>query len=395
MVPGQGNVPMSEAVLALALLSAAIWLYLILFRGGFWRARSEPLAPEPVNLPDVVAVVPARDEAETIADTIGSLLRQAYRGRFDIVLVDDHSSDGTAEIARRAAGESPRLHVVPARALPAGWSGKLWAVSEGLAAAERLSPGARYVLMTDADIVHAPDSLLRLVARGEAHGLDLVSLMVRLRCTSWAERAFVPAFVFFFAMLYPFAWVRRGDRATAAAAGGCMLVRRSALDRIGGIEAIRGQLIDDCALATAIKGSGGAIWLDLADDTVSLRRYERAADVWTMIARSAFTQLRYSSTLLVVAALGMLTTFLAPPVLALLGTGAAASLGALAWLAMAAAYLPMLRYYGAALWWAPLLPLIALFYLGATLDSARQHWLGRGGRWKGRDQSRLVAGSGR
>jgi hopene-associated glycosyltransferase HpnB len=241
-------------------------------------------------------------------------------------------------------------------------------------------------LLTDADIVHAPGGLAGLVTRAAAGGLDLASLMVRLRCESLAERLLVPAFVFFFAMLYPFVRVNRDNDPTAAAAGGCMLVRRSALARIGGIRAIRGQLIDDCALAAAIK-PGGPIWLGLADRTRSLRRYERFADIWAMIARTAYTQLRYSPLMLFACVLAMALTYLAPPVLALAAGGSAAVLGWVAWFVMSASYLPMLRYYGRSPLWAPLLPIIALFYLGATIDSARRHWHGRGGQWKGRTQA--------
>lgn len=375
-------------------LALAIWIYLLIFRGGFWRVRLDALPMAPAVWPEVIAVVPARDEAETIAAAIGSLLAQDYGGRFTIILVDDHSGDGTAAIARRAAdGHGDRLHVVAARPLPPGWTGKLWAVSEGLAAAERLAPDARHVLLTDADIVHAPDNLAGLVSRVAAGGLDLASLMVRLRCESSAERLLIPAFVFFFAMLYPFARVNRDNSPTAAAAGGCMLVRRSALARIGGVRAIRDRLIDDCALAAAIK-PGGPIWLGLADRTHSLRRYERPADIWAMIARTAYTQLRHSPVLLLVCALAMALTYLAPPVLALAASGSASGLGWAAWFLMSASYLPMLRYYGRSPLWAPLLPVVALFYLGATLDSARQHWRGRGGQWKGRAQA-ASAGSGK
>jgi hopene-associated glycosyltransferase HpnB len=378
------------AAVGLGALALAVWSYLLAFRGGFWRVRlDDPPAP-PAIWPEVVAIVPARDEAETIGAAVGSLLAQEYAGRFTVVLVDDHSSDGTAEIAcQAAAGQASRLHVVTARPLPPGWTGKLWAVSEGLAAAARSAPGARYVLQTDADIVHARDNLAGLAARSEAGALDLASLMVRLRCTSWAERALVPAFVFFFAMLYPFPWVGRRERTDAAAAGGCMLVRRSALARIGGIQAIHGRLIDDCALAAAIK-PGGPIWLGLADRTESLRPYEGLADIWAMVARTAFTQLRRSPLLLLGCVLGMAVTYLAPPVLALAAGGPAAALGLAAWLAMSVAYAPMLGYYRRSLLWAPALPFVALFYLGATLESARQHWLGCGGQWKGRAHAELA-----
>ncbi|MSP89590.1 MAG: glycosyltransferase [Alphaproteobacteria bacterium] len=375
-------------------LALATWIYLVAFRAEVWRVRLDNPPMAPAVWPEVVAIVPARDEAETIGAAIGSLLSQDYGGRFTIVLVDDHSSDGTAEIARHAAdGHAGRLHIIAARPLPPGWTGKLWAVSEGLAAAERVAPEARHVLLTDADIVHAPDNLAGLVARVAAGGLDLASLMVRLRCESLAERLLVPAFVFFFAMLYPFVRVNRDRDPTAAAAGGCMLVRRSALARIGGVRAIRDRLIDDCALAAAIK-PGGPIWLGLADGTHSLRRYERPADIWAMVARTAYTQLRHSPVLLLGCVLAMTVTYLAPPALALAADGSAAGLGWAAWFAMSASYLPMLHYYSRSPLWAPLLPMVALFYLGATLESARQHWRGRGGQWKGRAQA-VSAGPGK
>lgn len=300
----------------------------------------------------------------------------------------DHSTDGTADIARAAAlsiGKGDALTVIGARDLPAGWSGKVWAQSEGLAAADKAAPEARYVWLTDADIWHGPNALAELVARAENEQRDLVSLMVRLRCDSAWERMIVPAFVFYFAKLYPFASIANPRSRVAGAAGGCMLARRSALARIGGFEAIRGELIDDCSLAAKIK-AGGSIRLDLADDSISLRPYDDWQSLWNMIARSAYTQLHYSPWMLIGATLGMILTYLAPPVLALAG-GAGTWPAWLAWLLMAISYRPMLREYRQPVWMAPLLPLTALFYLGATLDSARRYYLRRGGQWKGRSQA--------
>jgi hopene-associated glycosyltransferase HpnB len=375
--------------LAIGVLALAMWLYLLFGRGGFWRHEPALTAHVPARWPAVVAVIPARDEAAGIARCVGSLLGQDYPGRFALVVVDDHSGDGTAALARRAAaalGAADRLRVVAGRALPAGWTGKLWAVAQGLDEAAGWLPEAEYVLLSDADIAHDRGNLTELVGHAQAGGYDLVSLMVALNCASLAERWLIPAFVFFFAMLYPFAWVNRGDRRTAAAAGGCMLAHRRALARIDGVARIRGAVIDDCALAAAIK-PGGPIWLGFARRTRSLRVYPKVGDIWAMVARSAYVQLDHSPLLLGVTVIGMALTYLAPPVLALgvsLWGGLTALLGALAWAAMAIAYAPALRRYARSLAWAPLLPLVALFYLAATVGSAWRHYRGRGGQWKGR-----------
>jgi hopene-associated glycosyltransferase HpnB len=375
--------------IALAALSLAIWLYLLFAHGGFWRERPVPPLAAPARWPEVVAVVPARDEAKTIGRAIASLLRQRYPGAFSIVLVDDHSSDETVAAATRVAREirSPaHLTIVPAGPLPRGWTGKLWAVSEGLRHIDEVGNAAECVLLTDADIEHDPDNLAELVARMEKRRLDLASLMVRLRCNSIAERLLVPAFVFFFQMLYPFAWVNDSRRSTAGAAGGCMLIRRAALAKAGGIASIRGSLIDDCALGRTMKRHG-RIWLGLTEKTQSLRRYPRLGDIWRMIARTAYTQLNQSPLMLGGAILGMSVTFLAPPFLVPAG-GLAGLLAVLAWLAMTIAFTPTLRLYRQPLLMAPLLPFIALFYMAATIDSARRHRQGRGGEWKGRIQER-------
>lgn len=367
---------------ALAALSLAIWVYLLLGRGMFWRALVDPPLAQPRVWPSVVAVIPARNEAAVVGEAVASLLAQDYPGTLSILLVDDHSSDGTAEIARAAAGDkSDRLSIVAARALPPGWTGKLWALSEGVR--QIATPPALY-LFTDADIAHHKTNLAELVARLEGEGRDLVSLMVKLRCESFAERFLIPPFVFFFALLYPFAWSNDPRHGTAAAAGGCVLIRRSAYERIGGYEAIKGALIDDCALARAVK-RGGSIWLGLSRQTRSLRPYPRIADIWNMVARTAYTQLRYSPLLLVATILGMAVTYLAP-VLLLFARDGAAGLGFLAWAVMAFCYAPMLRFYGCSLIWAPLLPLAASVYLAATINSAWRYWRGRGGEWKGRVQ---------
>jgi hopene-associated glycosyltransferase HpnB len=375
--------------LVLAGASLGVWVYLLIGRGGFWRVASEPMPTPPAAWPHVVAVIPARDEAAAVGRAVASLLGQDYPGELSVVLVDDHSGDGTAEIARAAAferGAADRLAVVAARPLAPGWTGKLWAIAEGLRHVAGQNPTPDYVLLTDADIEHDRRNLRDLVSRAEAGRLDLASLMVRLHCRTWPERALIPAFVFFFRLLYPFAWVNDPARGLAAAAGGCMLVRRAALERIGGVDRIRGELIDDCALARELKAHG-RIWLGLADRTVSLRVYEGVGEIWRMVARTAYTQLRYSPLLLAGTVAGLAIVYLVPPVLAFAG-GAASVLALFAWAAMSVAYWPMLRFYGRSPLWAPLLPLVALVYLAATIDSARRHWRGRGGEWKGRVQLR-------
>ena len=377
-----------------ATVAFALWVYLMVGRGGFWLAgerdsRNEPGPPR--IWPRVVAVIPARDEAETIGATVGSLLAQAYAGPFSIVLVDDESRDGTAEAARAAAAPAPdRLTVLAGRPLPAGWTGKLWAVHQGVAQATGAAEPPDYLLLTDADITYASDALARLVARAQTSGTVLTSLMAKLRCVSFAERCFVPAFVYFFQMLYPFAWVNRRTHPMAGAAGGCMLVRPDALQAAGGIAAIRGALIDDCALGAALKKQG-PIWLGLTDRVTSARPYDHVGDIRRMVARSAYAQLGYSPLNLIGTTLGMGVTFLAGPIMALLGHGFAQMLGLATWLLIALSYQPMLRFYRALPLWGPALPAIALAYMAFTLDSAYQHARGRGGLWKGRVQAQAQA----
>jgi hopene-associated glycosyltransferase HpnB len=360
--------------------SLGAWIYLVIGRGGFWRMEELPAPALDGEAKSVAVVVPARNEAPLVGRAIASLVQQQYPGAMRVFLVDDHSTDQTIA----AAGAHERLTVVQARPLPDGWTGKLWAMSEGLDQAASLQPD--YIVFTDADILHAPDNIAGLVARAESDKLDLVSYMVELQCQTLAERALIPAFVFFFFKLYPPAWIARPDRKTAGAAGGCILVRASALSRIGGIAAIRGELIDDCALARAVKLTGGAIWLGLTSKTRSIRAYETFAEIRGMIARTAFTQLGYSSTVLIATILGMAVIYLAPPLLLLTGDPIAAGCGAAAWLLMTISYMPTLRLYKRSLAWAPLLPRVALFYMVATVDSALRYWTGRGGMWKGRVQ---------
>jgi len=355
-------------------------------RGGFWRIKESPRLESDPPPKRVAVVIPARNEESVIGEAIASLLVQGYRGDLHLFLVDDHSSDRTAAVAERTAaqaGASDRFKVIKAGPLPPGWTGKLWAISEGLKCAEPLKPS--YFLLTDADIVHAPDNVRKLVARAEASGLDLTSLMVKLHCRSLAERVLIPAFVFFFFQLYPPRWIASPRRSTAGAAGGCILIRPDALARIGGIDAIRGELIDDCALARRVK-QGGAIWLGSTSSTHSVRQYGTFAEIHRMISRTAFTQLRHSVLLLLATILGMAVVYLAPPLLTLTGDYVAMACGLAAWGLMTIAFVPVLRFYRQPLLWAPLLPAITLFYLAATVDSAVRYWTGRGGLWKGRVQ---------
>lgn len=367
-------------MIALAALALAVWLYLILLHGRFWSA-GPVLAPAipaiPASHPAVAIVVPARDEAEVIADALRSLLAQDYAGPFRVILVDDGSTDGTGAIAR--ALDDARLTVLTGAPRPPGWSGKLWAVQQGLQQAK----DAELVLLTDADILHDPRHLSALVAKAEAERLDMASEMVELACDSMAERALVPAFVFFFQLLYPFYWVNDSRRATAAAAGGTILIRQRALHRTGGVEVVRGALIDDVALATAVK-AGGPIWLGHSALARSVRPYPGFADIWRMVARTAYVQLRFSPLLLVGTTAGMALTWLLPLALALFGTGWAQAMGIATWVLMTASYLPTLRRFRRSPLWALALPLIAAFYMAATIGSAVNHHTGRGVAWKGR-----------
>jgi hopene-associated glycosyltransferase HpnB len=371
----------------------AIWLYLIAARGGFWRAadRDDDSLGFAGPWPAVTAIIPARDEADCIGDTVSSLLRQTYPGAFTVIVVDDQSRDGTARVAQDAAaalGAAERLTVLSGRPLPAGWTGKLWAQQQGVALAANAPAPPQYLLLTDADIAYAPDALTHLVARAEAGGLVLTSLMAKLRCKSFAERMFVPAFIFFFQMLYPFAWANDPRRATAAAAGGCMLARRDALDAIGGVAAIRDALIDDCALAKALKARG-PISLTLTERVHSVRAYPAVEDIRRMVSRTAYAQLRYSPLLLAGTVLGLALTYLAPVALAIFAGGVAQIIGLFVWALMALAFRPTLRFYALSWFWAPLLPLIAAMYMAFTIDSAYQHARGRGGMWKGRAQANI------
>jgi hopene-associated glycosyltransferase HpnB len=376
--------------LVLAALSLAVWVYLLFARGWFWlgRERDDAAVARPTVPPAVAIVVPARNEADSIAASVASLLRQDYPA-FALVLVDDDSDDGTADAARRAAatlGAAQKLDLVQGRTLPPRWTGKLWAVKQGIAAAEeKFAP--RYLMLTDADIVHAPDTLSWLVAQAEANGLVLTSLTARWRCENLAERMHIPAFIFFFQMLYPFAWVNRPDHRKAGAAGGCMLVRADALRAAGGIEIIRDALIDDCALAVQLKKQG-PIWLGLTDRVRSIRAYASWNDIRRMVARSAYAQLDYSPLILAGTVAGLALTYLVPPFMALFASGWAQILGIVTWVLMALAFQPTLRFYRLAPLWGLALPAISFLFTLYTLDSAYQHAAGKGGSWKGRVQAK-------
>jgi hopene-associated glycosyltransferase HpnB len=362
-------------MIVIALLSLLIWLYLFFLHGSFWRSGPQLPIATPSALPEVDIIVPARDEAETIAPVIASLLAQEYSGTFRIVLIDDDSTDGTAE----RAGTASNLQVIRGKPKPPGWSGKLWALSQGIEATR-----APVILLTDADIVHDPRHLSSLLARLSNPPVALVSEMVKLNCASFPERALVPAFVYFFQMLYPFARVNDPSSAIAAAAGGTILIRREELVRIGGIQAIKDALIDDVTLAKAVKAFA-PLYLGHSGLAQSIRPYPDFASIWRMISRTAFTQLRHSVLVLVATLAGLTVVWLVPAWAVVRGHGWALAFGTAAFLLAAVSYLPTLARYGRSPLWSLALPLIALFYMAATVSSALSFWLGRGASWKRRD----------
>jgi hopene-associated glycosyltransferase HpnB len=371
---------------ALAAFCIVVWIYLLSLRGRYWTnpVADTTVPPAPAVWPSVAVVIPARDEVEVIGESVGSLIRQEYPGPLGIVVVDDDSSDGTGDAANRAAAERPdrNVMVIGSGGPAPGWTGKLWAMKQGIQAAEQtFRPD--YLLLTDADIAHAPDTVAWLVAQASSAGSVLTSLMAKLRCESLAERSHVPAFIYFFQMLYPFRWVSSPKAATAAAAGGCMLVRADALRAAGGIDTMHNALIDDCTLGRRMK-TVGPIWLGLTERSLSIRPYETFADVRRMISRSAYAQLQYSPLLLAGTIAGLALTFLAPLLLAIFAEGWPRDLGLAAYLGMAVSMVPTLRFYRLSPLWGLALPVIAAVYGAYTLDSAYQHARRRGGQWKGR-----------
>jgi GT2 family glycosyltransferase len=427
------NNPVPATAIALSSICLSSWLYLTLARGLFWRLRpfddDQAHHPPPPNWPRVVAIVPARNEADTIGQTVAALLKQDYPGEFSLMVVDDHSEDDTVQVAQQAAaqnGAASRFRIHTASPVPPGWTGKLWALDEGVrqtasppnvrraapppnALPPKLSSRAErgicfspvddapitnvndtnptYFWFTDADILHAPDTLRRLVSRAEQNKIDLTSLMVLLQAKTLPERALIPPFLYFFLKLYPPRWIADARASTAGAAGGCVLLRRDSLERIGGLAAIRSEVIDDCALARAVKHSGGSIWMGLTRTSVSLRAYTTFAEICDMIARTAFTQLRYSPLLLVGTLAGLFLTYIAPVALLFPRNPITRTVSLAAWLLMSLTFLPTVRFYRLSPLRAPLLPLAALFYAYATWLSAIRYWLNRGAQWKGRAQA--------
>jgi len=384
--------PLSSIFITLAALSFLIWIVLTFFWGTFWQLSSfddDASAPPTTSAwPQVVAIVPARNEADTIARTVESLAQQDYPGEFHMIVVDDHSDDSTATLAMDAAvktNASDRVTILLAAPLQPGWTGKIWAMQQGVDRATALHPD--FFWFTDADIVHSPDTLKRLVSRAQTRKLDLVSLMVLLQANSFPERLLIPPFLYFFLMLYPPQWIADPKARTAGAAGGCVLLRRATLDRIGGFASLRAEVIDDCALARSVKRAGGSLWMGLTRKSVSLRAYKTFPEIRDLIARTAFTQLRYSPILLLGTLLGMLLTYIVPPVFAFRTQPLAWRMSLAAWTLMTVSYLPTVRYYRLSPLWAPFLPLAAAFYSYATWLSAVRYWLGRGGQWKGRAQA--------
>jgi hopene-associated glycosyltransferase HpnB len=378
---------MSVLAMIVATLTAMTWSYLAWARGSFWRTKNaKPDPSDKAGFPGgVVAVVPARNEADLIGAVVTSLLNQCVA--MPVVLVDDESSDGTADVARRAAeraGKADALIVIQSKPLPPGWTGKLWSMHQGIERARALNPA--WLVLADADVLHGEETVANLGLIASHGHYDLVSFMVKLHCESLPEKLLIPAFVYFFFMLYPPAWIRDTRRSTAGAAGGCMLVRAETLERAGGLAATRGALIDDCSLARLLKQHGGRLWIGLTDQSQSLRRYETFSDVERMVSRTAFNQLKHSSLLLLCTIAGMLITYLAPPLLLLTRSRLAIFIGAAAWGAMTMTYSTMVRYYRLNPAWALTLPLAALFYLSATMHSAVKYWNGSGGDWKGRVQ---------
>ena len=376
-----------------AWLAAGAWVGLVVARGQFWDARPDRLAnaPSSPDAPDVHVVVPARNEGDVIGRTVESVIAQRYPGRVALTVVDDRSEDDTARnvaLAAKRAGAAERVTVQTARPRPEGWSGKVWAMAEGVEAARAAGARPAYWWFTDADVEHADDTLARLVATARSRRRDLVSLMVELHCKEPWEQLLIPAFVFFFRMLYPFAWVNDRERATAGAAGGCVLLDDALLVRIGGMQRISGEMIDDCSLASAVQEEGGSLWLGLTSRSRSVRPYKGLSPIWSMVSRTAYTQLRYSPLLLAGTVAGMLLLYVTPVAAVAVGIARkrtpVTAAGMAAWTVMSIAYAPTLRLYRQPLWRAVTLPLVGMLYTAMTVDAALRHAAGKGGLWKGR-----------
>ena len=383
---------MNSLALILSIVSLLIWVVLTFLRGAFWQLLAfdddisvqEPL----LSWPRVAVIAPARNEAETIGRAVESLVKQEYGGEYHVVVVDDHSDDETGILAREAAehaGAGERVSILRGAALENGWTGKLLAMRQGVGS--DAAREADFFWFTDADIEHAPDTLRRIVQRAERDKLDLVSLMALAQVNSFPERLLIPPFLYFFLKLYPPSWIASRTRKAAGAAGGCILLRRAVLERIGGLAAIRGEVIEDCAMARAVKRTGGGLWMGITRKSVSLRTYTSFTEIQDLIARTAFTQLGYSGLALVGTLLGMLVTYLLPVIFAFSPHAVVWRMGLAAWALMAITYLPTVRFYRMSALWAAALPLAASFYSYATLLSAARYWLGRGGQWKGRAQA--------
>ena len=379
----------SIALLMCATISNVIWIILVAFRGGFWHSNQFllPVISPLKNPPEIVVIIPARNEEMTIGHAINSLQRQNYGGKFSIIVTNDNSEDGTLTAAKIAAQGNDNLLIIDGINLPNGWTGKMWAIAQAVEVARKKFSGASYYLLTDADIFHHPENLSELVAKAQSGNLDLVSLMVKLRCNSTWENFLIPAFVFFFQKLYPFPWVNNPKKNYAGAAGGCMLVNCRALERAGGIAIIKNQIIDDCALAKLLK-KFGPIWLGLSPSTVSLRGYDKLANIWLMVCRTAFVQLNYSNLKLLGVLMGMFFIYIVPLIAIFAGFLSLditlLSLGLAASAMMVIAYTPTLRLYTRPAWESCLLPISALLYSVMTIDSARRYWAGTAPSWKGR-----------
>lgn len=382
----------SDSLFALTVLALITWLVLFFLRGAFWRVQrydADGDSPSPPSQwPPVVAIVPARNEAQTVGQVIQSLAGQEYPGEFRIIVVDDHSQDGTGEAARRAAVEAgigSRLEVISSPDLPEGWTGKVWAMNAGVRAASRHAP--EWYWFVDADVVAAPNALSILVSHATRDDLSLASLTVQLEAKSFPERLLIPPFLYFFVMLYPPRWIADSKSRTAGASGGCLLLRRDALERIGGFVAIAGEVIDDCSLGRAVKRSGGRIWMGLTRASRSIRRYGTFARIRDMIARTAFTELHYSAVELLETLFGLLFTFVLPVVMTFSPNLRTWPCALAAWILMSVSLLPTLIFYRVSPLFAPLLPVVALFYAYATALSAVRYWLGQGAQWKERSQA--------